>query len=348
MTETPPSPPPAKRHSRRGLFAPLGIALIALALWTGWWIFLVQQVEQRLGQRIEALREAGWGVQYADLNLNGWPFRVRVAARHVELVAPSGQAVAAPELAAEAMAWNPDRWVLVASDGLVLTRGEKGKVAVEARGIRASASGLRNPYPNLALEVADATFTAHPGAEPFPISAAGRIEVYVRPHAEGRDGGRAVAQPLSAPVDAADVLFRLIDAKGRRDGPVQAMAQDQTLTLEVEGVVENARRLSGSDPAGVLAAWARSGGALTDVRGRLAAGRSEATFDSPRLVAGEDGRLEGQLTLSANRPGAAISGLTGQPAAERMPERDVALSVEFADGRTRLGPFILAPAPKLF
>ncbi|MFC0634409.1 DUF2125 domain-containing protein [Brevundimonas balnearis] len=346
MTDTPTTPPP--RHSRKGLFAPVGIALIALTLWTGWWIFLVRTVETRLVERVEALREAGWDVQYADLNLSGWPFRVRAEARHVELVAPSGQAIAAPELAAEAMAWNPDRWVLVASDGLVLTRGDKGKVAVEARGIRASASGLRNPYPNLALELVDANFTAHPGAEPFPISAAERIEFYVRPHAEGRDGGRAVAQPDTAPIDAADVLFRLIEARGRREGPVEAMAQDQTLTLEVEGVVENARRLSGSDPAGVLAAWARSGGALSDVRGRLAAGRSEATFDSPRLVAGEDGRLEGRLTLTANRPGAAISGLTGQPAAERMPERDVALSVEFAEGRTRLGPFVLAPAPKLF
>jgi hypothetical protein len=49
------------------------------------------------------------------------------------LVVLSG--LAAPDLAAEANAWNPDRWVLVADDGLVLTRADRARGTLP-RGVR--------------------------------------------------------------------------------------------------------------------------------------------------------------------------------------------------------------------
>lgn len=342
------------RHPRSRLFAPLGLALIALVLWTVWWLYLARQLETRLDAQAEALRGAGWQVAYADLGVTGWPFRARAEAHHVALDAPSGHGVAAPRLVAEAMAFNPDRWVLLAPEGLVLTRGEdKGKVAVQAGAIRASASGLRNPYPNLALELAEPTFTALPGSDLFPLRRAERIEFYLRPHASvGREGGRAVAAPVTEPQDAADILVRLIGAEGRDGGPVDGLAQRETLTVEVEAVVENARRMSGSDAAGMFAAWARSGGALTDVRGEVIAGSSRAELTSARLAADADGRLAGSLDLTADRPDAAIGGLTGLPATPSgpagAPRENVPLTVEFRDGRAYLGPFTLAPSPKLF
>jgi hypothetical protein len=345
VSETPPAPAP--RHSRTGLFAPFGIALAALALWTVWWVILIGRVETRVTEGIDGLRAAGWTVRHGGLDINGWPFRASVTVRHLHLVSPSGQGVSAPELAAEAMAWNPDRWVLVARDGLVLARGDKGKVAVDAPAIRASVSGLGNPYPNLAIELAQPRFTPLPGAEPFPITSAERFEIYLRPHA-GREGGPAVAQPAGDPADAADVLVRLIEAQGREGGPVAAVTRGGALTVQGEAVVARARDLSGPDVAGVTAAWARGGGALLDLRGELTAGDSRAQFASPRLAAGPDGRLEGRVSLTARDAAGAISGLTGEAPAAVEADTAVELPLVFADGQTRLGPFVVAPAPKLF
>jgi len=351
MTEVPAEVPaegaPAPRHSRTGLIAPFGIVLVALALWSVWWAVLIERVDSGLDARIAGLREAGWTVTYSARQVNGWPFRASVRLRDLELIAPSGQGVSAPALAAEAMAWNPDRWVLVARDGLVLSRGDKGKVAVEAAALRASGSGWGNPYPNLALEVVQARFTPLPGAEPFPLATAERLEIYVRPNA-GLEGGPAVAQPASDPVDAADVLVRLIEARGRPGGPVAALTRDGLLTVQGEAVITRARDLSGQDVAGLTAAWARSGGALLNVRGELTAGASTAQFNTPRLAAGPDGRLAGQVILTARDAAAAVSGLTGAPAEGIPSAPETTLTLTFADGEARLGPLAVAPAPKLY
>ncbi len=351
MTEVPAEVPaesaPAPRHSRTGLFAPVGIALVALALWSVWWAVLIERVETGLNDRIAALRGAGWTVTYGAQQVNGWPFRASVRLRDLELIAPSGQGVSAPALAAEAMAWNPDRWVLVAQEGLVLSRGDKGKVALEAAAVRASGSGWGNAYPNLAVEIVEARFTPLPGAEPFPLASAARLEVYVRPNA-GLEGGPGVAQPASDPVDAADVLVRLIEARGRPGGPVAALTRNGVLTVQGEAVITRARDLSGQGVAGLTGAWARNGGALLNVRGELTAGASTAQFDSPRLAAGPDGRLTGQVTLTARDAAAAVSGLTGAPADSLPSTPESTLTLTFAAGEARLGPLAVAPAPKLF
>ncbi|RZJ83638.1 MAG: DUF2125 domain-containing protein, partial [Brevundimonas sp.] len=81
------------------------------------------------------------------------------------------------------------------------------------------------------------------------------------------------------------------------------------------------------------------------------------------LVAGPDGRLTGDVSLKAVKPLPAISGLArsgsgsvnrvgaaGAAAATAVTggQGDVDLVLQFRNGRTYLGPFALAPAPKLF
>ncbi|MCA3698832.1 MAG: DUF2125 domain-containing protein, partial [Brevundimonas sp.] len=56
MNDTPP------RHKRSGLFAPIGLFLIALIAWSVWWFVLAGQVRDRLDARIEGLRASGWDV----------------------------------------------------------------------------------------------------------------------------------------------------------------------------------------------------------------------------------------------------------------------------------------------
>ncbi|MFT4955151.1 MAG: hypothetical protein ACI8U3_001533 [Brevundimonas sp.] len=344
------------------LIIPFAIVLIVLVVWTAWWFWLSQQVRDRLDVAAEGLRAQGWEVVYSEPVLTGWPFRTRLESQHVRLTAPTGHEIAAPRLAAEANAYRPDRWVVVADDGLVLTRGDKGKVAVAAPVIRASASGLTEPFPNLALEILEPVFTAHPGAEPFPLERAERIELYLRPGEAREAEGATVQTALPASQRNVDVLFRLIDAVGRDGGPIAFMSRDGLFSLQAETVVENFQGLSGPDASSLLAAWTASGGRFLDVRGEMQAGESAARLTADELRADENGRLVGTLRLSADRAAPALAGLAqsdtvnrtatvGAAAAAGADEvltGDVELEVEFREGRAWLGPFNLAPAPELF
>ena len=343
---------PAPRHSRRGLFIPLIVVLALLVAWTGWWFYLTDQIETRLAAQVEVLRADGWTITHAPVTTSGWPFRTRVSMPEAEIMAPSGHGIAAPELAAEANAYNPGRWVVIAPDGLTLIRGEKGRVAVGGDGLRFSISHLRDRFPDLRAEMIRPTFTALEGAEPFPIASAERIQLETRPHLT--DG--------EASTDEMDVLFRLVDARGRPGGPVEGATRQGRLSADVEATIVGASRLRGMDSAGIFAAWTAAGGRFAAVRGRLAAGDSTAVISSESLSANEEGRLQGALAVRAEKPMAAIAGLARSPtgavnrpgaagaaaAASGAGERPVDLVVDFRDGRTWLGPFALAPAPKLF
>lgn len=349
MTQTQPNP---ARHSRRGLLAPFLIAGALLAAWTGWWFYLTNQIETRLDAQVAAMREDGWQISYASRTTTGWPFRARVSIPHVDIVTPSGHGVAAPELIAETNAYNPDRWVVIAPDGLTLTRVDKGKVGIGGDGLRLSVSHLRERFPDLRVEMIRPVFTTHLGAEPFPIASAERILLNVRPHLTD---SRAVT-------DEMDVAFELVDARGRPGGPVEGATRQGRLTTRIEGTVLKASRLTGMDSAGVFAAWTASGGRFTAIRGELEAGESRARIESETLSADGDGRLRGEVALRAERPMAAIAGLarSRSGAVDRMGaagaaaataaagDRGVDLVIRFRDGRTWLGPFALAPAPKLF
>lgn len=349
-----------RRHSRAGLFAPFILVGIILAAWSVWWFYLANQVQARLDAQAQVLRNGGWTIQYKHAGVGGWPFRTRLETTDVRLAAPSGHALSAPRLVAQANSWQPDKWVLVAPDSLTLTRAEKGDVKITGLAIRGSIHGLTQRWHNIALELADPVFTAQPGAEAFPISAAKKIEFYLRPHL-----GPATQPGIENDVD---VLFRLIEAHGRTGGPVEGIARNGVLTAQIEAVIEHADRLNGPDAAGVMSAWSKAGGRFTGVRGEIKAGDSGARLSSDLLFARADGRLEGQLALQAEKPLPAIAGLarsgggginpvdaagaaaatavTGGPAGSGG--GDVNLTLLFKDGRTFLGPFALAPAPKLF
>ena len=346
MSDTPP------RHSRRGLVIPFAIVGVLLAVWTGWWFYLADQVETRLAAQEQALRDDGWRISHQPASVNGWPFRARVAFADAEIVAPSGHGVSAPQLVAEANAWNPRHWVVIATDGLTLTRAGKGQIDIGGDGARMSVSRLRDRFPDLRAELIRPTFTPRPGAEPFPIASAGHVQFEMRPHLT--DG--------MASTDELDVLFALIEARGRPGGPVEGAVRSGHLSVEIEATLEQASRLRGADSAGVFSNWSAAGGRFTAVQGRLRAGESSARLSSEALSARADGRLEGQLALTAERPGEAMAGLAGSrsgavnraaaagaaAAARAQGDRPMDLVLSFRDGRTWLGPFALAPAPKLF
>ncbi|MGV8929834.1 MAG: DUF2125 domain-containing protein [Brevundimonas sp.] len=349
MTNTAPTP---TRHARAGLAIPFVIVGLLLAGWTGWWFYLTNQIETRIEAQVEGLRQDGWTITHARVTTTGWPFRARVSIPHASILAPSGHGVAAPELVAEANAYNPDRWVIIAPDGLTLSRADKGKVGIAGDGLRMSISHLTDRFPDLRAEMIRPTFIPHRDAAPFPIASAERIQLETRPHLT--DG--------VASTDEMDVLFRLVDARGRPGGPVEGATQQGRLSADIEATIVGASHLRGMDSAGVFAAWTQAGGRFSAVRGELKAGDSRALIASENLSARPDGRLEGSLSLTAEQPMAAISGLAGSQsgavnrmgaagaaaAAAAAGGRGVDLVIQFRDGRTWLGPFALAPAPRLF
>ena len=92
VLELAPADAPPPRHKRSGLFAPIGLFIVALIAWSIWWFVLAGQVRSQLDQRVEAMRAGGWDVTYTGLGTSGWPFRVRLGAENVSITAPSGLA----------------------------------------------------------------------------------------------------------------------------------------------------------------------------------------------------------------------------------------------------------------
>lgn len=332
---------------------PFALAGLLLTGWTGWWFYLAHQIEARVEAQAQVLRDAGWIIRWAESDMTGWPFRARLAMSHVQAIAPSGQGISAPELVAEANAYNPDRWMILATDGLVLWRANKGKVAVRGDALRMSVSHLRQSVPDLRVELAKPVFTPLPQAEPFPIASADRILFNARPHMEGDQ---------IAPGDRMDIKLVLTEARGRSGGPVEGASQQGRLSADVEAVVERASQLRGANAQGMFATWSRAGGSLTQVRGRLSAGESRAVLNSDSLRADVEGRLVGTLHLDADKPLPALAGLARSQsgAINRMGAAGATVAnaatgggnadivLEFRDGRTWLGPFALTPAPRLF
>jgi hypothetical protein len=348
----------APRHSRRGLFLPLIVVLGLLVAWTVWWFVLTQRIKQEVLAQAEVLREAGWDVRHGTIGISGWPFRARLDMRDVTVIAPSGHGGRAPELVAEANAYAPLHWVVIAPDGLTMLRADKGRVFIRAEAIRMSVRDVSEAWPQMALELIKPTFLAERGAEAFPISAAERLTLEARP-ATRRPGDASAPAPAA---DDLDVLFQMVDGRGRQDGPVDRLTASGRLSVRSEVTLERAGALTGMDQGGVFDSWSQSGGRFANIRVELQTGESRALLSGGPLVADDNGRLSGSLSVRAERAAPALSGLAGtedgavdraQAAAaagaaaiaERAP---VSLKLEFREGRTWLGPFTLAPAPRLF
>ncbi|MBX9575537.1 MAG: DUF2125 domain-containing protein [Caulobacteraceae bacterium] len=325
------------RHSRRGLIVPFAIVGLFLIGWTVWWFVLARQVETQAANRIEALRQSGWTVETARRSVDGWPFRVRLDLGETRITAPSGHGIETSRLITQANAWAPLAWVAIAPEDLILTRPDKGRVRISGDGARMSLVGIDKPWPRFALELIRPTFTPVGQAEAFPVSRAEHVSLEAKPGPQDQ---------------AVDVLFQMVEGRGRAGGPVEGVTDSGLLSARVEFRMQNAEGLRTPSDDGLMAGWSRSGGRFTHVRGILESGENRALIESSDLSAREDGRLEGRVTMRADRPAAVVAGLAGGgEGAARLAGAagsEVALTLEFRDGRAFLGPFAVAPAPRLF
>jgi hypothetical protein len=120
---------PRKPPRRFWLFAPYVALVVVVSAWSIGWLVLRQAVITRFEQTAARLKGQGWTVTWADRSVSGYPFRLWVRLNQPHIAEPSGWSLAAPRLEAEAYAFAPNRWVIVAPEGLGLTRPFGGGAA---------------------------------------------------------------------------------------------------------------------------------------------------------------------------------------------------------------------------
>ncbi|MBI5941179.1 MAG: DUF2125 domain-containing protein [Caulobacterales bacterium] len=308
----------ARKPRRLGLVLPW-LALLLLAVgWSIAWVRLRTEAVTRMDAAAEQLRAQGYPVEWKTRTVTGYPFRLDITLTDARIGEPSGWAMALPTLKSEAWIYRLDHWMLVAPDGVTLTRPDGGPVAVRARALRASLAGLGSRPPRLSIEGADVDFDTPPGAKPYLIRSAERLELHLRP----------------GPDDQGGVLFKVEGAKLRLQGLPARVAQDRPVSMQWELVLSKMSGFSGRSWPSAVRNWRDAGGVITVRGAELRGGDALLTGTGGPLRVGSDGRLEGQINATLKESGGRGQGFGGP--------------VDLEDGRARLGPLDLGPAPRVY
>ena len=324
----------------------LAIVILAAAAWSGFWWFNASSRERALTRWLEERRADGWQAEAADIRVNGFPNRVDVLIDDLRLADPeAGWSWHAEGFQILSLAWKPQQFI-------VALPGEQ-VVATPYETVTATSELLRGSVafrPNPRLELDHSTFeiegmamtsdlgwsagigkailaTRQTGGTPFAHDVAFNAESLVLP--EGLTGA------------ARDVLPAAV-------GPV---ALDTTLAFDrpwdrstVEG---DNPRVDGVEVRKLALEWGEldlsgSGDLTADADG-LAEGRIDLRARNWRTmldVAEASGALNPTVASAVRAGLGLLAGFGGDAETLSVP-------LDFADGRTRLGPIPLGPAPRL-
>jgi hypothetical protein len=336
MTHNAAAPP--RKPRRRGLLAPFVVLAIVVLGWSIAWLWLRGQAEQRMDAAAVSMKSRGYDLSWKSRAVGGYPFRMDVRLTDARIAEPSGWALRAPELKAEANAYDIGHWVVVAPAGVVMTRPINGDVAITGQALRASFAGFDKYPPRISVEGANLVFAPAPGAAPFPLLSTNLLLLRVFP----------------GPDDQAAIQFKADGAKARFTGLLGRIAQDRTAALLWDSRLTKVGALRGTSWANAVSGWSRAGGALTVQQGRLTAGEALLEAKSGDLTVGADGRLRGALDVTvreAPTPGEALKSPEAAAAAiAQALGKDPSLSatLRFDGGRTRLGLFDTGPSPRVY
>ncbi|MFZ0269357.1 DUF2125 domain-containing protein [Caulobacter sp.] len=328
----------SRKPRRRGLLAPFIILAIVAIGWSIGWLWLRNQAEQRMDAAALSLKSRGYDLSWETRTFSGYPFRLDVTLINARVAEPSGWALRAPELNGEANAYTIGHWVVVAPQGVIMTRPINGDVAITGQALRASFAGFDQYPPRISVEGANLVFTPAADAAPFPLLSTAGLQLHVRP----------------GPDDQGAIFFEAKGAKARFTGLMGRIAADRTADLIWDSKISKVSALHGTSWADAVADWSDAGGALTVQQGRLNAGEALLEAKSGALMVDDDGRLQGALDVTVREvptPGQALKSPEAAAAAiAQALGRDPTLSasLKFEKGRTRLGPFDTGPAPRVY
>jgi hypothetical protein len=313
-----PDHPPARKPRRLGLFLPWLALLLLVVGWSLAWFKLRDEAVQRMDAAVTRLRDQGYPVDWRTRTVTGYPFRLDVTLTGARIAEPSGWSLAMPLLKTEAWIYRLDQWMLVAPDGVTLVRPQGGAVTVRARALRASLGGLQARPPRLSIEGVGLDFATPPGAPPYLIKSAERLELHLRP----------------GPDDQGGVLFRVDGAWLRLTGLPARVAQDRPVSMQWDLVLSRMSAFKGTSWPSAVRRWRNAGGVITVRGAELRGGDALLTGEGGPLRVGDDGRLEGRINAELKDSDGTSQGLNGR--------------VSLGGGRAKLGPLDLGPSPRLY
>ncbi len=335
-----------RKHRRWFLWGPWIAFGVAAVLGSGGWVYLRSDAARRMDAQAEQLRSAGYEVAWASRSFSGFPFRLETSLKDVRIAEPSGWAIAAPELQAEAAIYALGTWTAYAPRGISLTRPGSGTVRVQAKVLRASLAGLDKTPPRLSVEGQDLTFIAPPGADPYPLRSAKALQVHVRP----------------GPDDQGALLFRLDGAQAELPALMGRIAQGKPIAIVWDSVFSKASTLKGRDWPATVQAWTGAGGKLTVRSAAMTAGDAQLNASSGTLGVGFDGRLRGDLQVELRQapraliamgqagvaPPEAAAAAAAVVAARQGDGAAASAAITFEAGQATLGPVALGPALRVY
>jgi len=329
---------PSRKPRRRGLLAPFVILAIVAVGWSIGWVWLRGQAEQRMDATALSLKSRGYDLSWESRTFSGYPFRMDVKLVNARVAEPSGWALRAPLLNGEANAYDIGHWVVIAPQGVIMTRPINGDVQITGQALRASFAGFDQYPPRISVEGANLVFTPVAGAAPFPLLSTAGLQLHVRP----------------GPDDQGAIFFEAKGAKARFTGLMGRIAADRTADLIWDSKISKISALHGSSWADAVNDWSDAGGTLTVQQGKLNAGEALLEAKSGALTVDDDGRLQGALDVTVREVPTHDQAIRSPEAAAaalaQALGRDPTLSatLRFEKGRTRLGLFDTGPAPRVY
>ena len=335
--------PSRKPPSRWWLFGPYIVVSIAALVWTGVWFWVRGQVVARLDAASHPV--AGHAsLIWTHRAISGYPFRIEVVLDGVKASEPSGWAVSAPQLRAEAHAYAPRQWIAYAPHGIVLSRPNAGDVAITGPDLRASATFDKDQ--DYRIEGRKLAFAPKLGAKSFPLIAADTIDARASP----RDGDKIefLVQMQGVTLSPAPLLGRL--------------AVGQPMSSAWHGTLSKASSLAGRDWPDAAKAWSSAGGVIDIMAGDLDVGAVKLNASGGQLSVGPDGRLQGGVSLALGQLPAAVSAFGDAGALEPVAAHNAAVvaqastagdpnakaTLNFQAGATTFGPVSIGPAPRVY
>jgi hypothetical protein len=327
------------------LYAPFIALTLALLGYGGFWFVAKSRLEGAVDARAEAMRGAGYTVTMEGRRIDGLPFRMRVAFDEARIITPTGWSISIPGLKGEAYLHQLGHWVFVAPQGLTVVRPQGGGLAVKGQALRASIAGTATVPWRIVLEGTKLVFTPAPGARPFSLASADRLEWYLRPAPGSPDG-------MS--------LLRLEGGKAGEGSLLRRIVADAAVTANLQGRLTKPAAFEGKDWGAAVRAWSRAGGVVQGVEGAASGGSVSIKTKGGTLSVGSDGRLAGALPLEMKQAGTAITALgegealdpgaassAAAVAAARAQGEAATINLVFQAGAATLGPVRIGPAPRV-
>lgn len=341
-----PDPAAPRKFSRLGLYAPFVIAVAVALAWSAVWLWARREAQSQMDRAVADLGRAGYQISWKDRQIGGYPFRLDITLSDVRVREPSGWGLAAPQLEAEAYLHAPGHWMIAAPQSLTFVRPEGGPVTVTGKVIHASLFDLARRPPSFDFEGVNLAFQPAPGAQPFFLAGADRVEFHLR----------------AGPDDEGGVFLTVDKGKARLSGLFARIAGEKPISISWNSTLSKMSAFTGPDWASAVRHWSDAGGELHLREARITAGDALIGANSGSLTVGHDGRLRGVLDVTLRQAPRALGAMgqsgviapeTAQAAsdvtqAREGPDQTARAQITFQAGRTTLGPVAIGPAPKVF